>query len=194
MKILNLYAGIGGNRKLWTGHEITAVENNPKIAEIYADLFPEDQIIIKDAKQYLLQNHKRFDFIWASPPCPDNSRARFWAYAKTKPVFPDLTTYELYIFLKHHFDGLFVIENVDPYYEPLIPANKVGRHLFWSNFRISNIKFESNGNQVHKQLAGNTFKHKLQRNKTDPEIGLYILNCALNIHTRQNEKQINLFE
>lgn len=34
MKILNLYCGIGGNRKLWGDeHEITAVEFEPKIAE-----------------------------------------------------------------------------------------------------------------------------------------------------------------
>lgn len=36
MNILNLYAGIGGNRKLWgNNHNITAVEINPDIAEIY---------------------------------------------------------------------------------------------------------------------------------------------------------------
>lgn len=35
MKILNLYAGIGGNRKLWgDDHEITAVEIESKIASI----------------------------------------------------------------------------------------------------------------------------------------------------------------
>ena len=31
MKILNLYSGIGGNRKLWGDeHEVTAVENVPE--------------------------------------------------------------------------------------------------------------------------------------------------------------------
>ena len=41
MKILNLYAGIGGNRKLWGDeHKITAVENDPKIAKIYQEFFP----------------------------------------------------------------------------------------------------------------------------------------------------------
>jgi DNA (cytosine-5)-methyltransferase 1 len=36
MKILNLYAGIGGNRKLWGNkHNITAVEFNNTIAEKY---------------------------------------------------------------------------------------------------------------------------------------------------------------
>ena len=29
LKVLNLYAGIGGNRKLWTNVDVTAVEYNP---------------------------------------------------------------------------------------------------------------------------------------------------------------------
>lgn len=46
MKILNLYAGIGGNRKLWGDeHEIVAVENEPAIAKIYQDFFPNDKVI-----------------------------------------------------------------------------------------------------------------------------------------------------
>ena len=40
MKVLNLYAGIGGNRKLWTDVEVTAVEIDPKRAEIYKHYFP----------------------------------------------------------------------------------------------------------------------------------------------------------
>lgn len=46
IKILNLYAGIGGNRKLWNGDiEVTAVEIDPKIAAIYQDFFPNDKVI-----------------------------------------------------------------------------------------------------------------------------------------------------
>ena len=57
MKILNLYAGIGGNRKLWgDGHEITAIEFNPEIAKIYQDFFPNDKVIVTDAHQYLLEH------------------------------------------------------------------------------------------------------------------------------------------
>ena len=45
IKILNLYAGIGGNRKFWDGDtEITAVEIEPKIAKIYQDFFPKDTL------------------------------------------------------------------------------------------------------------------------------------------------------
>ena len=50
MKILNLYAGIGGNRKLWGNeHEITSVEFNEKIANQYHKLYPNDKIIVADA-------------------------------------------------------------------------------------------------------------------------------------------------
>jgi DNA (cytosine-5)-methyltransferase 1 len=50
VKVLNLYAGIGGNRKLWEDVEVTAVELDPKIAAIYQDFFPEDKVM---AKKYL---------------------------------------------------------------------------------------------------------------------------------------------
>ena len=74
MKILNLYAGIGGNRKLWGDeHEITAVEYDVKIAECYKKLFPNDNVIVADAHEYLRKHFREYDFIWASPPCPTHS-------------------------------------------------------------------------------------------------------------------------
>lgn len=43
MKVLNLYAGVGGNRKLWPEWvKVTAVEYDPQIAVAYADMHPED--------------------------------------------------------------------------------------------------------------------------------------------------------
>ena len=51
MKVLNLYAGIGGNRQLWENVEVTAVENVDYIADAYEQLFPEDKIIREDAHQ-----------------------------------------------------------------------------------------------------------------------------------------------
>ena len=56
MKILNLYAWIGGNRKEWEWHQITAVEYDPVIAKVYQDLYPNDIVIIWDAHQYLLDH------------------------------------------------------------------------------------------------------------------------------------------
>ena len=38
LKVLNLYAGIGGNRKLWENVEVTAVEIEPDIATVYQEI------------------------------------------------------------------------------------------------------------------------------------------------------------
>jgi len=191
MKVLNLYAGIGGNRKLWQGVEVTAVEIDPDIAKIYQDYFPDDKVIVTDAHQYLLDHYKEFDFIWSSPPCPSHSRARYRRYHKERPIYPDFNLYEEIIFLKYHFEGLFAVENVRPYYyEKILSPKQIGRHFFWSNFNIGNNHYQSKN---IRNLSGTSKKDKLERNKTDPEIGLYILNCARNIITKQNEKQIDLF-
>ena len=109
MKILNLYAGIGGNRKLWGDeHEVTAIEINPEIAAIYQDFFPNDNVVVGDAHQYLLYHYKEFDFIWSSPPCPTHSKLRYGMLGTrcgAEPCFPDMKLYEEIIFLKHHFKG-----------------------------------------------------------------------------------------
>ena len=142
MKVLNLYAGIGGNRKLWTDVEVTAVEYDPKIASIYKDFFPQDTMIVGDAHAYLLEHFKKFDFIWASPPCPTHSRiCKVFTNGKaTNPIkYPDMKLYEEIILLKHYFDGKFCIENVVAYYDPLIPAQEIDNHWFWSNFHIPNF-------------------------------------------------------
>jgi DNA (cytosine-5)-methyltransferase 1 len=136
IKVLNLFAGLGGNRKKWEGCEITAVEMCPKIAAVYAKLYPDDELIIGDAFQYLLDHHQEFDFVWGSPPCQRNSKM-IRSGRNRKPAYPDLRLYEMKIFMDYNFKGGYVIENVNPYYKPLIePAVKVGRHLFWSNFEF----------------------------------------------------------
>lgn len=141
MKILNLYAGIGGNRKLWGNkHEIVAVENDPLIAKIYQDFFPKDKVIVGDAHQYLLDHYKEFDFIWSSPPCPTHSRIRIATSGDYKgngqhdPMFPDMKLYEEILFLQGYFKGKWCVENVIAWYDPLIPPNKMADHYFWTNF------------------------------------------------------------
>ena len=147
MKILNLYAGIGGNRKLWSNkHKITAVELNPQIAKIYQDFFPKDKVIVTDAHQYLLDHYKEFDFIWSSPPCPSHSKTNNFLNSQGIIRYPDMKLYEEIIFLKHWFKGKWVVENVISYYKPLIRSQLIGRHYFWSNFIIPNGTEKNNFN------------------------------------------------
>lgn len=136
LSVLNLYAGLGGNRKLWQA-KVTAVEKDPKIAAVYAAQFPDDEVIVGDAHEYLASNFERFDFIWSSPPCQSHSKMDR-ANSRNRPRYPDLGLYEEIIFLKTYYKGQWVVENVVPYYEPFIdPTRRVGRHLFWTNFEFT---------------------------------------------------------
>jgi DNA (cytosine-5)-methyltransferase 1 len=200
MKILNLYCGIGGNRKLWPeGNEVTAVEMNPDIAKIYKDFFPDDNVIVGDAHQYLLEHYKEYDFIWASPPCPTHSTfAKMRALsdniqtgnASTKVKYIDMKLYQEIILLQNFMDDTsrWVVENVEPYYEPLIKCQKSGRHLFWSNFYINNIHYDdinikhTTGKEIVYGFDISKYngidKRKTLRNCVNPKLGLHIYNCA----------------
>lgn len=149
MKILNLYAGIGGNRKNWDGkkHDITAVELDETRAQIYQDHFPNDVVVIGDAHTHLLENFEDYDFIWTSPPCPTHSKMRknFAVPQGSKPKYPDMKLYQEILLLKGYFNGSYVVENVDPWYEPLIKPQKSGRHSFWSDFAIPDLQVGSDG-------------------------------------------------
>ena len=70
MKILNLYAGIGGNRRLWGDHDVTAVEMDAAIADVYKTRYPNDTVVVGDAVVFLEAHYANYDFIWSSPPCP----------------------------------------------------------------------------------------------------------------------------
>jgi len=186
MKVLNLYAGIGGNRKLWENVDVTAVEIDEEIAGIYKSQFPHDKVIVTDAHQYLLEHYKEFDFIWSSPPCPTHSRV---CYSKNKKQYVNMTLYQQIIFLNKWFKGKFVIENVIPYYKPLIePTIKIERHLFWSNFKIDEpigLGSIDISRSTAKELSSflkmpipRIKARLLLRNCVNPIAGLYILNEA----------------
>jgi len=147
MKILNLYAGIGGNRQLWgNDHDVTAVEYDADIAKIYADLYPRDNVVVADAHEYLLNHYAEFDFIWSSPPCQSHSRVRQLlsvGHRGVPAVYADMKLYQEIIFLQYNCKSKWIVENVRPYYEPLIkPTTKLHRHLIWSNFDIPQMEFE----------------------------------------------------
>lgn len=197
IKVLNLYACLGGNRLKWNDCKVTAVELDPDLAELYKKRFPDDDVIISDAHNFLLHNYNKFDFIWSSPPCPKNSRARYWRRKTTTPCYPDLTLYEEIIFLNKWFKGLYCVENVIPYYEPLIPAQKRGRHLYWTNFNLPEnlnerkLTIMVGKNEVARwcdfhefdfnQYKGSQRIDKIARNLVDYEAGLTIYNEAKKI-------------
>lgn len=192
MKVLNLFAGLGGNRKFWNdvakekgiNIEVTAVEFDPEIAKAYAKRYPNDNVIVGDAWDYAAKNYLDFDFIWASPPCQTHSRlniANNIRNDRTKRL-PDFRLYELIVYLKYFCKKAFVVENVVPFYEPLIkPTAEIGRHYFWANFDLFFLH-NSNFRIVTKTKIGdfmdldlNEFKIKNKRqairNEVDYEIG-----------------------
>jgi DNA (cytosine-5)-methyltransferase 1 len=212
-KVLNLYACLGGNRYKWTDCEVTAIELDPELARLYQERFPNDTVIIADAHQYLLDQYKEFDFIWSSPPCPSHSRVRISQKTREnfKAIYPDMKLYEEILFLEAYFDGKYVVENVIPFYEPLIPAQKRGRHLYWTNFILPNNLGERSmfGNMIEtgnlNQLShfhdydfskykGKQRLNKIARNLVDYEAGLTIFNTARNIITKSESNQITMFE
>lgn len=197
MKILNLYAGIGGNRKLWGGGDIhvTAVEYNPDIAAVYQDLYPNDTVIVGDALEYLLEHYEEYDLIWGSPQCPTHSRMRQFLQVQCrgqKACYPDMSLYQIIIFLKHNFRGKWVIENVKPYYEPLIkPSFELQRHYYWANFEVPKAEFKKSKLRsaqipdLQEYLGFDLSKYKLPdkrkvlRNCVLPEIGKHIFDFSL---------------
>ena len=217
-RILNLYACLGGNRYKWDevadNIEVVAVELDPYLAEMYQERFPNDTVIVADAHEYLLNNFKDFDFIWTSPPCPTHSRVRM--SQKNRDTFidkyPDMKLYEEVILLQHNFKGKYVVENVIPYYEPLMPAKKRGRHLYWTNFNLPNNVGERKlpgtlTNMIDevgvlckfhdydfRKYKGDQPLNKIARNLVDYEVGRTILETAMEIQRQNHTKQVSLFD
>jgi len=197
MKILNLYSGIGGNRKLWGNeHKITAVEFNEKIADKYRQLYPNDNVIVSDAHEYLLDHYKEFDFIWTSPPCQSHSTTNYFTqYIRKRPVYPSMKLYEEIIFLDNFYKGKYCVENVVSYYEPLIKPTKIGRHYLWSNFNIPLIKQPKDdiGTMIKGHPNRANLKPLEERNAVNSELGLHVLNQALGIIIENKVEQNKLF-
>tara|TARA_B110000858_G_C17613920_1_gene385773 strand:- start:55 stop:708 length:654 start_codon:yes stop_codon:yes gene_type:complete len=217
MKILNLYACLGGNRYKWNevkeDIEVTAVELDPECARLYQERFPNDTVIVADAHDYLLKHFKEYDFIWSSPPCPSHSKIRMTGKTRPNfmPLYPDMKLYEEIIMLDNNFKGKYVVENVTPYYTPLIPAKKRGRHLYWTNFNLpNNLGERSLGGRLcemdnelkilcefHKydffKYKGEQSRQKIARNLVDYEVGKTIFETMLGIVRRQDINQEELF-
>lgn len=194
MKILNLFAGLGGNRRLWNDVadvSVTAVELDEAVARAYAFRYPNDKIIIADAYDYAAKHYDDFDFIWASPPCQTHSRLNFGNVGwKNSRKLPDFNLYSLITYLQKRCQTKWVVENVIPFYTPLIAPNVLlGRHYFWSNFHIPKKDFKPKVAIADVKLgdfkdfditAFKDIKNKRQilRNEVDYELGKYVFECA----------------
>ena len=123
--------------------------------------------------------------------------------------------YQEIIFLKTFYKGKYLVENVKPYYTPLIPAIKRGRHLYWCNFNLPNKlskrlapSMKAHGDrpannwrafaEFHKidltNYKGKQSKGKMARNLVDYEAGRTILETVLGIEKKQNVNQISIFD
>jgi len=218
MKALNLYACLGGNRYLWDQVakeagiilEVTAVELDPEAARLYQERFPNDTVIVADAHQYLLDYYKEFDFIWSSPPCPTHSRIQHSMKTIRKMTYPDMKLYQEIIFLNTFYNGKYVVENVIPYYEPLIPAQQRNRHLYWCNFILPNVVSERKNPDMSRtkdivgalsdfhdydfrKYKGSQAVNKMARNLVDYEAGKTIFEIVCGIVKDNNTEQQKLF-
>ena len=194
-KVLNLYAGIGGNRKRWEDVDVTAVEWDEDKAEVYRDHFPNDDVIVTDAHEYLEDHYAEYDFIWASPPCPTHSQIRYIDAGENRqndPVYPDMKLYEEILFLQGYFDGDYVVENVNGWYKPLVEPLERQRHYFWSNFFIPSIDLPKSNiyegtvdewqDKLGYDLSGYNLSHnkrvKMLRNCVHPKLGEHVFKAA----------------
>ncbi|WP_441001294.1 hypothetical protein [Fodinibius sp. SL11] len=107
-----------------------------------------------------------------------------------------------------------MVENVVPYYEPLIPGKKLGRHLVWSNFKIGNYDppakkgfIDKYGEKGVKELQnflgihyegqlyydGNHEPCQVLRNCVHPKLGQHVMKRAREIYETKDEEQLAIF-
>ena len=208
MKILNLYAGIGGNRKLWGDHhQITNIEINPELCKQLRNQFPNDTTIEHDSMSYLIRHYSEFDFIWASPPCQTHSRMnRINDEKYHRHQYIDPSLYQIIIFLQENYEGGYIVENVIPYYGVAFNPVIYGRHSFWSNYDIKCLNwkppkfnlFDQSLNDLRKyfdiQLLKNIYLEdshdpkQIFRNAVNPQLGKLLLE-----RYQLKSKQLSLF-
>lgn len=219
--IANLYAGIGGNRKLWGDeHFVIAVEKDPRIAYAYRKHFPKDLVIVGDCIEFIEHNHQIIDLVWASPPCITHSSLNNSRKTQGFSHFPDLTGlygYNLYLEDCVKYKGKYIIENVEiqKYHRNLIPPSiEIGRHYFWTNFSISDKAVKEIVEKVDEKkpyseirddptamakeygyaledLPSNLRKITL-RNCVIPEVGLFLFNQAVKVIQKGEQEKKGL--
>lgn len=191
MKILNLYCGLGGNRRGWPpGDYVTAVDIDPGVLGEYEKAFPQDQCVLDDAHEFLRLNFREYDAIWSSPPCQSHSRMSRVNYGRHAfTAYPDFRLYEEVVFLQANCEAPWIVENVVPFYRMPIRGEIRGRHVFWSNKYVPQFTVKGldptvcTRRELAKELGfdyeGNIYQGsndplKVMRNCVHPEIGRII--------------------
>ena len=111
--------------------------------------------------------------------------------------------------MDNFFNGKYCVENVIPFYKPLIPAKKRHRHLFWTNFNLPivlsnrSLKIVQKGKEMERLIKfhdynfrkykGEQFIYKIGRNLVDYEAGKNILYTALGVVLKKEDNQKELF-
>jgi DNA (cytosine-5)-methyltransferase 1 len=120
-----------------------------------------------------------------------------------------MSLYQEIIFLDNFFKGKYCVENVIPFYEPLISGNKRGRHIYWTNFLLPSVLTNRKNPDLTRtpnivdvlsvfhdydfnKYKGKQSKQKMARNLVDYEAGKVILDIAMGIIRKQDEQQISL--
>ena len=215
MRMLNNYAGLGGNRKYLPDYvEVTAVEINPEIAEFYQSQYPNDTVIVGDAHEYLEEHiHDNWDYIWSSVPCPTHSKMALATRHKSAQRYPDWKLWQEIAFCEGRLRNSktkYVIENVKPYYTPAWEPQIIDRHAIFSNFYIPKFEMERPKNfidsiskqdlmdwldiQMDKNIKyGNSHDDKqVLRNCCHPKTGLHIFNAAFDQADTSTINQLSL--
>lgn len=179
-------------------------ERASKWAEtILKEGWPNDEVVVADAHQYLVEHYEEFDFIWSSPPCPTHSQVgRLRAFNKHNEAtgqyspakYPDMALYQEILFLQGYFKGKWCVENVIAWYKPLIYPYEMSGHWFWTNFYMPKLETgprlitTKNGNDAKiraEKLGFDLTKYKgidkrlALRDCTEPELGKHILEWAM---------------
>ena len=119
--------------------------------------------------------------------------------------------YEEIIFLEHYFNGKYVVENVIPFYTPLIQGKERNRHLYWTNFNLPNTVSDRKNpdlgrtknlidalSEFHdydfRKYKGSQPTNKMARNLVDYEAGKTIFETVLGIVNNNDTNQINIFD
>ena len=155
MRVLDLYAGLGGTdkgiRKVAAEKNIEidyyAIEIDPIICQAHKKNNPETNVICADVKDWL-DKVTEFDFVWASPPCQSHSKLNKTNEGKgLEPRLIDWDLWHLIDFLSRK-QTKYVVENVKPYYIcPFKPNFSLDRHYFWTNLKLVPFTYQKKPNK-----------------------------------------------